>query len=310
MIMRRPNSLEQELQGFSSRILSLVESGQPVKIQVGFGWTPEPGFVNLDIGPLLGEGDNRFDDVDVFFFPYADMPWPIPANCVDYIFHEDFIEHISQKQQVCFLAETLRVLKDGGWHRVSTPCLNASMKRHSHFANGMAGVYTGEWDNWEHISLFTRHSLEEMAKLVGYRDVVFNQKNQGVSPYRRTPEIRPDADRDVLFGNIFADLLKLSRPIHSGRQLEEMLETFDETFYLASNGDVADSVRAGWFASGRQHFTLCGFNERRAPCALDAAWYSAQYPLAAMEVAHGNYDDCIHHYAAFGRARGYRPTPS
>ena len=59
MIMRRPNSLEQELQGFSSRILSLVESGQPVKIQVGFGWTPEPGFVNLDIGPLLGEGDNR-----------------------------------------------------------------------------------------------------------------------------------------------------------------------------------------------------------------------------------------------------------
>ena len=53
--MRRPNSLEQELQGFSSRILSLVESGQPVKIQVGFGWTPAAVFVNLDIHPLPEE---------------------------------------------------------------------------------------------------------------------------------------------------------------------------------------------------------------------------------------------------------------
>ena len=307
--MRRPNSLEQELRGFSSRILSLIETGQPVKIQVGFGPMPAPGFVNLDIHPMLAEDDSRFDDLDVFFFPYADMPWPIPANCVDYIFHEDFIEHISQKQQVCFLAETLRVLKDGAWHRVSTPCLNAAMTRHSHFEAGMEGVYRGEWDNWGHISLFTRHSLEEMAKMVGYRDVVFNQKNQSVSPYRRMQEVRPGNDRDPLIGNIFADLLKLSRPAHSGRRLEEMLESFDEAFYVASNADVADSVRAGWFATGRQHYTLCGFKERRAPCALDAAWYLAQYPLAAMEVAHGNYDDFIHHYVAAGKARGYRPTP-
>src|ERR1700722_5804531 len=169
MTMRRPGNLEDESRAFADRVEALRQTGEPVKIQVGFGWTPAPGFINLDIQSLLGPNDDRFAGVDVFYFPYADMPWPIPSGSVDYIFHEDFIEHISQKQQVCFLAETLRVLKDGGWHRISTPCLNASMKRHSHFANGMAGVYTGEWDNWEHISLFTRHSLEEMAKLVGYR---------------------------------------------------------------------------------------------------------------------------------------------
>ena len=273
--MRRPDSLDTELRGFSARVLNLLEAGHPVKIQVGFGWTPAPGFVNLDIAPLLPEGDDRFAGVDVFYFPYADMPWPIPANCIDYICHEDFIEHISQKQQVCFLAETLRVLQEGCWHRVNTPCLNASMNRNSRFEHGMAGVYTGEWDNWEHINLFTRHSLEEMAKLVGYRDVVFNLKNQGVSPHRLTQEVRPSDDRDPLTGNIFADLLKLSRPAHPQRRLNAMLKSFDETFYLAANADVADGVRSGRLASGRDHYIHYGFNERRAPFALDPVWYSA-----------------------------------
>lgn len=206
--MRQPRSQEDEISGFTDRVFNLIKSGRPVKIQVGFGMTPAPEYINLDIKPMLPESDNRFADMTMFFFPYADIPWPIPANCVDFIFHEDFIEHISQKQQVCFLAETLRVLKGGCWHRVNTPCLNATMKRHSHFEAGMKGVYTGEWDNWHHVSLFTRHSLEEMAKLVGYREIVFNLRNQSVSPHRPPVEYRPGDDRDPLIGNIFADLLK------------------------------------------------------------------------------------------------------
>ena len=95
--MRRPDSLEQELRGFSNRVQALGDAGQPVKIQVGFGWSPAPGFVNLEVVPHLAESDHRFDHVDVFYFPYADMPWPIPDNSVDFIFHEDFIEHISKR---------------------------------------------------------------------------------------------------------------------------------------------------------------------------------------------------------------------
>ena len=82
------------------------------------------------------------------------------------------------------------------------------MKRHSNFAAGMKGVYTGEWDQWQHISLFTHHSLEEMARLVGYREVVFNQRGQSVSPHRPPQETRPGNDRDEIIGNIFADMLK------------------------------------------------------------------------------------------------------
>ncbi len=307
--MRRPDSLETELRGFSARVQALRDAGEPVKIQVGFGWSPAPGFVNLEVVPHLAESDDRFDHVDVFYFPYADMSWPIPDDSVDFIFHEDFIEHISQKQQVCFLAEALRVLKEGCFHRVSTPCLRASMNRHSRFEDGMAGVYTGEWDNWEHINLFTRHSLEDMARMVGYRDVVFTQKNQGVSPHSLTTEVRPVEDRDLVFGNVFADLLKLSRPERGRRRLEEVLDLFDEAFYVATNADVADAIRAGWLTSGRDHFVRSGFKEGRAPFDIDKAWYAAQYPLAATEVLHGNYHDFVHHFVAVGKARGYRPTP-
>ena len=224
-------------------------------------------------------------------------------------FHEDFIEHISQKQQVCFLAETLRVLKHGSWHRVNTPCLMASMRRHSRFEEGMQGVYIGEWDNWQHISLFTRHSLEEMARMVGYRDVVFNLRNQSVSPFALNAEVRPGPDRHALSGNIFADLLKLDPPVHSKPCLDLMLQCFDEAFYIGANTDVAEAVRSGWFRSGRHHYMECGFAERRLACAIDPVWYETQYPLAALEVAYGDYADFGHHFAAVGHARGYKPAP-
>lgn len=305
--MRRPDSLETELHGFTSRVQALRDAGQPVKIQVGFGWTPAPGFINLEIDPHLDEDDHRFDHVDVFYFPYADMPWPIPDNSVDFIFHEDFIEHITQKQQVCFLAETLRVLKDGCFHRVSTPCLRGSMNRHSDFSKGMKGVYTGEWDNWQHVSLFTRNSLEEMARMVGYRDVAFTQKNQGVSPHSLTNEVRPSADRDPVFGNVFADLFKLGEVPRRQFPLEEMLELFDEAHYLKTYGDVANAVKAGSFPSGRAHYIRAGFNEGRAPFRLDPIWYVEQYPTAPTEILQAGYRDLIQHFIAIGRARGYRP---
>jgi predicted SAM-dependent methyltransferase len=107
------------------------------------------------------------------------MAWPsVPNDSVDFIFHEDLIEHLTQMQQVAFLAETLRVMKKGSWHRVNTPCLLQSMKVHSHFEQGYAGVHFPEWKQWGHKAVLTRGSLEEMARMVGYSAVVFNGKNQ------------------------------------------------------------------------------------------------------------------------------------
>src|ERR1051326_3305277 len=182
--MRAAGPIDQEMAAFAARGFDLLHHARPVRLYTGCGTMPAAGFINLDIAPMLQAADPRFYDREYFFFPFADVSWPIPDACVDYVFHEDFIEHLTQKQQICFLAETLRVLKPGSWHRVSTPSLVESMRLHSHFEAGMRGVYIGEWDRWGHQCLFTHHSLEQTAKLVGYRRVLFNQKNQGASPLR------------------------------------------------------------------------------------------------------------------------------
>jgi hypothetical protein len=92
------------------------------------------------------------------------------------------------------------------------------------------------------------------------------------------------------------------------RNLELMLRGFDEAFYMAVNEDVAavGKDRPGF---GRIHFVGNGFDERRAPMQLDRAWYASQYPLAAFEIAQGDYLEFEHHYMMIGRARGYLPNP-
>lgn len=194
---------------FAATVREMTEAGKPVLLYPGCGDTPARGFLNLDISlhGRLTPDDPRWEDRQVFIFPFADTAWPIPDNSVDYVFHEDFFEHINQKQQVCFLAEALRVMKPGAWHRVNTPCLAASMRSHSDFRRGFRGVFADEWDKDAHISIMTRAALEDLAILVGYRYVSFNIKNGGMSEFRY-PEGRPGPDRDQDLGNIFADLLK------------------------------------------------------------------------------------------------------
>lgn len=90
---------------------------------------------------------------------------------------------------------------------------------------------------------------------------------------------------------------------------EALLAAYDEAYYVAHNADVAAGVEAGWLKQGLVHYREGGIQERRAGFALDKKWYSIAYPLAAFEVAQGDYNDFTHHYLAVGRARGYKPTP-
>jgi hypothetical protein len=185
----------------------LASSSHPILIHLGPGETPKQGFLNID-GFIHAAGarfKEEFPD-NYFVFPFADQSWPFPDNSVDYIYHEDFIEHISQINQWQVMAEALRVLKPGCVHRISTPCIKAAMLRHSDFNLGMEGVYEGE-RQWGHIAMLTHRSLEEMALAIGYSEVIFTQKNGGTSAFA-IKDTRPGDDRDELAGNIFADLIK------------------------------------------------------------------------------------------------------
>lgn len=174
--MRSTDDPDAEAAAFAARVAELADRGEPVKLQCACGPNPRPDFINLDIrmhGPRVKALAKEHPDA-IFIFPFVDRPWDLPDSCIDFISNEDFIEHLTQRQQVLFLAETLRVLKPDCWHRINTPCLLHSMKVHSTFAQGFRGVYQSEWQRWGHQAVLTRHGLEELAAMVGYRAVVFN----------------------------------------------------------------------------------------------------------------------------------------
>jgi len=77
---------------------------------VGGGRHTIPGWLNGDIiaGDIYLDATKRF---------------PLPDNCLDYIFAEQFLEHISYESGLHFLREAYRVLKPGGVIRQATPVL-------------------------------------------------------------------------------------------------------------------------------------------------------------------------------------------
>ena len=200
------------------RLSQKYSNYQCLKLHVGCGPRILKGWINIDSTDMIYMPYQMFadkyypeeirgDKSDFFTFDITKVGLPLPDNSVDVIFHEDFLEHLNQRDQVIFLAEALRVLKLGGIHRVSTPNLAASMRAHSDFTKGLAGVYYDEWNTWHHQNVMTAAMLEEMSKMVGYSKVIFTEKDKSTSALVPLDN-RPWADRPQLDGNIFADLIK------------------------------------------------------------------------------------------------------
>ena len=203
-------------QAESERLAKQYTSRKPLKIHFGCGYRVLKDWINIDLysgtyaqyvaefaknnyPPIMGTKD------DFYSIDFTEISLPLPDNSVDTIFHEDFIEHLSQRNQVVFLAETYRVLKPRGVHRINTPELLKSMVS-SDFNKGKNGVYVGEWDNNGHYNVLTKKSLDELARMVGYKEINFNQRNKSSSSFIPA-EYRPGPDRPE-DGNIFADLIK------------------------------------------------------------------------------------------------------
>jgi SAM-dependent methyltransferase len=199
------------------RLRAIGASGAPLKLHFGCSVRILKGWINIDMRyvnekkyvsrtHVYPEQETLGTSDDLFIVDFTEGPLPLPDNSVDLIFHEDFLEHVTQRDAVLFLAETHRVLKPGGVHRVNTPELLGSMRRHSNFAKGYAGVYVGEWDQHIHLNVFTRQYLEEMARMVGYKEVIFNGKNKSAAP-GMPKDFRPDESREE-HEQILCDLIK------------------------------------------------------------------------------------------------------
>jgi len=221
IIKKIKNKIERvQTQKEISRLFDKYKNKEKLKIHFGCGSRILKNWINIDLNYIPHEyikgytekfysEEIRGNKKDFYKIDFTKAGIPLPDNSVDVIFHEDFIEHLNQRDQIRFLAETFRVLKNGGIHRINTPNLIESMKRHSDFSKGIKGVFIKEWKKHGHLNILTQKTLEEMAKMIGYSSVIFNDKDKSISnlipsEYRPAPNSK-NRSQD---GNIFADLIK------------------------------------------------------------------------------------------------------
>ena len=205
----------------SISMLKKIQVGKsPKRLHLGCGPRILKGWINIDLvyepfDDYLQYYTNthyppeiRGDQHDFYPLDIAKFGIPLPNDSIDIVFHEDFIEHLTQRSQIIVLSESLRILKKGGIHRISTPDLLISMQESSDFSQGLKGIFLGEWDNHKHINIFTKNILKEMALMIGYKEVIFNFRNESICANLLPSEYRPDPNDRSEMGNIFADLIK------------------------------------------------------------------------------------------------------
>lgn len=203
------------------RLIKSAAKANDLKLHFGCGARILKDWINIDLAftpfePYLQyytdkhyPPEIRGTREDLFIVNMIKDGLPLPDNSVDIIFHEDFFEHLSQKAQFIFLAETFRVMKPGAVHRINTPNIRASMRDNSSFDKGKDGVFTSEWDTWHHDSIISPAILKEMSQIVGYSEIQFNAKDKSIIQHLLPPEYRPNEnDRLAADSNVFADLIK------------------------------------------------------------------------------------------------------
>lgn len=206
----------------TAETLKKIQIGDYAKLHFGCGPRILKGWINIDLQyeenslaealkyykekyyPLELRGNHR----DFYAMDVTTAPWPFKDNTVDVIFHEDFIEHLNQRDQFCFLAESYRVLKPGAIHHINTPNVAYWLRQNTDFSRGMKTVPVDwVWNQSHHFSVLSPAMLEDMARIIGYSKVAFTARDKSNSPLIPL-EYRPDPVYAPEEANIFADLVK------------------------------------------------------------------------------------------------------
>lgn len=154
----------------SQEIQLKIRPGQPEgirKLQVGCG--PHnllSDWWNVDLRDFKGI-DEVLD---------ATQPWPF-TSCLDYIYAEHFLEHLSFSKAVLFLKNARKSLSDTGRIRLSTPSLEWVLKTHFTFKSEKDDIINQTWainrafHGWGHQFLYSREVLVELLKATGYENI-------------------------------------------------------------------------------------------------------------------------------------------
>ena len=98
----------------SSSVKRLLKSKSGIRLCIGGGHTPQPGFVNLDI--------RKLPEVDIVQ-DVEDIPWKLPKECVVMAVCSHLVEHINPHKFgfINFMNEMWRVMKVGGELAIACP---------------------------------------------------------------------------------------------------------------------------------------------------------------------------------------------
>lgn len=99
-------------------------SNEKIKLHIGCGTNYFEGWINID-----NNSDNNIKKLDLNW----DLrnPLPFKANCVDFIYNEHFLEHLTVQDGLKALRDFKRVLKPNGILRIAMPDLTDIIKTYN-----------------------------------------------------------------------------------------------------------------------------------------------------------------------------------
>jgi len=187
----------------AARIKEYYAQHDAVKVNIGCGPRPKPGWLNLDIDARAGG----------VVYADATRALPLPSAAADFVYSEHMIEHIPLSAAIALLHEIHRVLRTGGRVRIATPDLDKFLQLKNGTANGEAEHYV-RWSNgefgseferarrhnpcytinrefheWGHRFLYDRVTLAEVLSHSGFGEVTFCPVNESVIPEFRNLEV-------------------------------------------------------------------------------------------------------------------------
>lgn len=136
-----------------------------IKLNLGCGTKPLPGFINVDIDPKVSP--DVVDDVTAL--------QNFEDNSVDLIYACHLLEHFPAKDTHCILMKWGSKLKSGGTLRLAVPDLKAIMQLYIYYENVsiihnmLMGSQKNEWQF--HKAVFDEKSLYDQLLNAGFDDI-------------------------------------------------------------------------------------------------------------------------------------------
>jgi hypothetical protein len=180
--------------------LQYINGTNLYKLQLGAGANQLPTWFNTDYFARPG-----------IFFLDVTKKFPFPANTFEWVFSEHHIEHITYLQAQFMLSETYKVMKPGGYIKITTPDLqkyiagyaNQSLqlplvKKHakdwiySGFANAATYIPIDEYYeahfindiflNYEHRFIYDAHALTTLLEKAGFINIINHKAGEVLHP--------------------------------------------------------------------------------------------------------------------------------